>query len=145
MNLVNWTPFRDMEGFFDRYYDLVNRPGGSAKLMKELDWRPTVDISETEKKYLIKAELPEVEKDDVHVSVDNGVLTISGERHYEKDEESETQHRVERMYGKFARSFTLPADADEAAISAKSKNGVLKVTIPKTVEVKEEPVRISVE
>ena len=147
MNLVNWTPFRDMEGLFDRYNDLLGRgiPGADVKLSKELQWRPSVDISETDKEYLIKAELPEVEKDDVHVSVENGVLTISGERNYEKEEETETQHRIERMYGKFSRSFTLPSDADEAGISAKTRNGVLKVNIPKTVETREEPVRISVE
>ena len=148
MNLVNWTPFRDMEGFFDRYYDLMGRAphaGSDAKLRKEMLWRPTVDISETQKDYVIKAELPEVEKEDVHVSVENGVLTISGERRFEKDEETETQHRIERMYGKSSRSFTLPADADEAGISAKSRNGVLKVRIPKTVETREQPVRINVE
>jgi len=148
MNLVNWTPFRDMEGFFDRYYDLMDRsalPAADSKLAKQLKWRPTVDISETKKHYVIKAELPDVEKEDVDVSVENGVLTISGERRYEKDDESETQHRIERVYGKFTRSFTLPSDADESAISARSRNGVLKIRIPKTVETKDEPVRISVE
>lgn len=148
MNIVNWTPFRDMEGFFDRYYNALGRApfgGTDAELRKKFEWRPSVDISETEKHYLIKAELPEVEKDDVDVSVENGVLTISGERRYEKEEETETKHRVESMYGRFTRSFTLPSDADEAKISARSSNGVLKVRIPKMDQVQENKVRVSVE
>jgi len=148
MNIVNWTPFRDMEGFFDRYYNALGRApfaGNDAEMRKKLEWRPSVDISETKKHYLIKVELPEVEKDDVDVSVENGVLTISGERHYELEEESETKHRIESMYGRFSRSFTLPSDANEAKISAKSKNGVLKVRIPKSDIVQENKVRVSVE
>lgn len=146
MNLVNWEPFRDMESFFNRFYDW---PGRSARIAgdegKAFDWRPRVDISESKKQYVIKAELPEVEKDAVDVSVENGMLTISGERRYEREDESEEQHRIERMYGRFSRSFTLPADADAAAISAKSKNGVLKVIVPKLRETVESPVKISVE
>jgi len=148
MNIVNWTPFRDMEGFFDRYYNALGRApyaGNDVELRKKLEWRPSVDISETDKLYLIKAELPEVEKDDVDVSVENGVLTISGERHYETEEESETKHRIESMYGRFSRSFTLPSDANESKISATSKNGVLKIRIPKMEVVQENKVRVSVE
>lgn len=148
MNIVNWTPFRDMEGFFDRYYNALGRApfaGGDAEMRKKLEWRPSVDISETDKHYLIKVELPEVEKDDVDVSIDNGILTISGERHYETEEENETKHRIESMYGRFSRSFTLPGDVDEAKISARSKNGVLKVRLPKVEEVPESKVRVSVE
>ena len=148
MNIVNWTPFRDMEGFFDRYYNALGRSplaGNDAELRKKLEWRPTVDISETDKQYLIKADLPEVKKEDVDVSVENGVLTISGERHYEAEEETETKHRIESMYGRFSRSFTLPSDADEAKISAKSKDGVLRVSIPKAAAPQENKVRVSVE
>ncbi len=148
MNIVNWTPFRDMESIFDRYNSLIGRAPfafeGELK-GKGFDWRPTVDISETKKHYVIKAELPEVDKEDVTVSVDHGMLTISGERRFEKEEETETTHRVESMYGSFSRSFNLPADADEENITASSKNGVLKVRVPKTVEKKDEPVRIAVE
>jgi HSP20 family protein len=111
---------------------------------KDFDWRPTADISESKKHYMIKAELPEVEKDDVHVSVENGMLTISGERRHERDEETETQHRIERMYGKFSRSFKLPPDIDESAISAETRNGVLKVKLPKTKQTESKPVQISV-
>lgn len=148
MNIVNWTPLRDMEGFFDRYYNALGQSpyaGNDVGLSRKHEWRPSVDISETKKHYLIKAELPEVEKDDVDVSVENGLLTISGERHYEQEEETETKHRIESMYGRFSRSFTLPSDADESKISAKSKNGVLKVRVPKMKQTEEKAVRVSVE
>ncbi len=148
MNIVNWTPFRDMEGFFDRYYNALGRApmaGNDAEMRKKLQWRPSVDISETDKHYLIKAELPEVKKEDVDVSIENGVLTIAGERHYEAEEETETKHRIESMYGRFARSFTLPSDVDEAKISATSEHGVLKVRMPKMAAKAEDKVRVSVE
>lgn len=147
MHLVNWTPFRDMEGVIDRYQDMFARSalaGSERAFGREFEWRPNVDISESKKEYLIKAELPDIDKDDVDVSVENGLLTISGERHFESDEETETQHRVERMYGKFSRRFALPSDIDESKISAKSKNGVLKVRIPKSKESTEQPVHITV-
>jgi HSP20 family protein len=146
MNLVNWTPFRDMEGFFDRYNNLMaSRAGPGAETGKAFDWRPSVDISETKTDYLIKVVLPDVEKEDVEVSIENGLLTISGERKLVKEDETETQHRVESLYGSFSRSFTLPTDTDENNISAKSKNGVLKVRIPKIQETVAKPVQIAVE
>jgi HSP20 family protein len=135
-----------MEGFFDRYNNLVaQRPRSGGESGKGLDWRPNVDISETRADYLIKVELPEVEKDDVDVSIDNGLLTIKGERKFVKEDETETQHRIESMYGMFSRSFTLPSDADEASISAKSKDGVLKVRIPKVQETVAESKKIAIE
>lgn len=147
MNLVNWTPFRDMDSIFDRYFNQQARLPfrGAEGDLKDLEWAPSADISETKSHYVIKAQLPDVERDDVHVAIENGVLTISGERKFEKEEETETTHRIESMYGKFSRSFTLPTDADESAISAKSRNGMLKVRIPKKAEAKEQPVKISVD
>ena len=149
MNLVNWEPFRDMEGLFNRVYGWPGRRvrirGDQETEGAEFDWRPSVDISETKKAYLIKAELPDVDKKDVEVAFDNGMLTISGERHFEREDDSEEQHRIERMYGRFSRRFTLPSDADAEHITAKSKNGVLKVTIPKMRETAESPLKISVE
>ena len=143
MNLISWTPFRDMEGFFDRYNRLLMNETGAVE-GKEFSWRPSADISETKKYYMIKAELPEVEKENMNVSIENGMLTISGERRHEAEEESETRHRVERMYGKFSRSFSLPADIDETKISAETKNGVLTVKLPKTKVVEPKPVQIAV-
>ena len=95
-------------------------------------WSPVANISETETAYLIKAELPEVNKEDVKVTVNEDVITISGERRKEAEHQDEKVHRVESFYGNFSRSFRLPEDADVAAIQAESRNGVLKVRVPKT-------------
>lgn len=149
MNLVSWTPFRDMEGFFDRYGRLLGDRDfanlDSDVLRANLRWRPKADISESKKEYLIKAELPEVEKDDIQLEIENGVLTISGERKLEKDEETEKTHRIESFYGKFSRSFTLPSDVDDSKISAKTKKGILKVRLPKAEVTEAKPVAISID
>jgi len=134
MTLVSWSPFRGFEDLFSRY----NRLGGNRLLPGEgkqeravADWRPAADISESGKEYVIKAELPAVKKEDVDVTVHDGIITIKGERRMENTEENETQHRIESFYGSFARSFSLPADVNESAIHAESKDGVLKVHLPK--------------
>lgn len=148
MNLVSWSPFQDMEGFFDRYSRLFRNRYPLAGEFEfpdtDMSWRPVADISETKREYVIKAELPEVEKKDVHISLENGMLTISGERRMEKESEGETQHRIESFYGKFSRSFALPSDVDEKKISAESQNGVLKVHLPKTKMAKPKQIEISI-
>ena len=134
MTLVSWSPFREFENLFGRYGAfpsgrmLTGNDGGESEAAS---WRPAANISETSNEYLIKAELPEVSKEDVEVSVHDGVITLKGERRIENTEENETQHRIESFYGSFARSFSLPADVDEAAIFAESKDGVLKIHLPK--------------
>ena len=145
MNMVSWTPFREMDDIFNRYRrvarsDDIGEAGGIAQ-----DWRPVADISETDDEYLIKAELPEVERKDVHVSVDEGRVTISGERKMDKETKDATQHRIESFYGTFSRSFTLPSDVDEEHISARSENGILKVHLPKTEMSKPKSIEISVQ
>jgi len=107
------------------------------------EWAPAVDILEDEKEYLIKLELPEVKKEEVKVTVEGGTLTISGERKAEKEEKGRKFHRVERFYGSFARSFTVPDDADDTKVNAEYKDGVLRVHLaksekacPKQIEVK---------
>lgn len=147
MNIINWSPFQDTDGFFDRYSSLLNQMPVASGEKSIMNWKPTVDISETKKAYLIKAELPEVSKEDLDLSVENGMLTISGERRYEAeaDEEDETRHRIERMYGRFSRSFSLPKDADVENISARSKDGLLKVRIPKLGESSTEGRKIKVD
>ena len=111
--------------------------------MTVAEWAPLVDISEDDKEYVIKADLPEVNKDDVKVRVENGVLVISGERKFEKEEKGRRYHRVERAYGSFARSFSIPEDADPTKVGAEFKNGTLRVHLakaenaqPKTIDVK---------
>lgn len=147
MTLVSWSPFRDFEDLFSRNSAFPTRrfvsgnEGGERELAT---WRPVADISETEKEYLIKAELPEVSKEDVEVSVHDDVITIKGERRMESADENETQHRIESFYGSFARSFSLPADVDEEAIRAESKDGVLKVHLPKAEVEKPKAIEIKV-
>jgi HSP20 family protein len=144
MRLVNWSPFQEFENVFNRYNGLVGRnwPREAARNIGE--WRPVANISETDSEYLIKAELPEVKKEDVEVTVHEGVITIKGERREETTEENEKQHRVESVYGSFARSFALPADVDETGISASSKDGILTVRLPKAEVKKPTPVAIDV-
>jgi len=108
------------------------------------DWMPTVDISETEGEYLIKAELPEVRKEDVKVTVENGVLTLQGERRQEKDEKGKRFHRVERSYGSFVRSFSLPESVDDGAVKAEYKDGVLNLHLPKSEKVKPKAIDVKV-
>ena len=146
MTLVNWNPFRELDDVFDRYNRLFSRslPATGQGEEGAVQWRPAANISETDKEYLIKAELPEVEKKDVEITVHEGVIRIRGERRFERTDDSEKQHRVESFYGTFARSFSLPADADETKIYAESKDGVLKVHIPKTQAKQPQPVEIQV-
>jgi HSP20 family protein len=130
-----WDPFRDLEDFEQRLASVFGRsvakPNGEEAL-SIADWAPLVDISEDEKEFLVKAELPGLKKEEIKVTVENGVMTISGERKVEKEEKTKKYHRVERAYGKFERSFTLPDKADGAKVSAEFKDGVLQLHLPKT-------------
>ena len=105
-------------------------------------WAPAVDIFETTESYVVKAELPGISKEDVQITVENNVLTLKGERRFEKDETKENYHRIERTYGAFARSFTLPTRVDHEGVQAKFDNGVLTITVPKAAEAK--PKRIEI-
>jgi len=136
MSVVTWNPFRELDDMLNRYSRIGSRDGVSSEGRRVAEWRPAADIAETDKAYIIKAELPEVRKEDVEVSVHDGVITLKGERRYEKTDDSEQQHRIESFYGQFARSFSLPSDVDQSAITAESKDGVLRVTLPK-VEAKQ--------
>jgi len=131
MNIIRWEPFREVEDMFRQYSPLFSRSlrQGSGD---EGGWRPLADISETDKEYLIKAELPEVKKEDVKVTFEDGLLTISGERRNESRQKNENEIRVESFYGSFTRSFSLPDNIDAKNIRAESKDGVLRVRIPKT-------------
>ena len=146
--LTRWDPFKEMDDLQRRLgsiFGLAQRtPGTTGKEeMTVAQWLPLVDITEDDKEYLIKAELPEVKKDEVKVTVENGVLTLSGERKFEKEESNKRYHRVERAYGSFTRSFTVPDDADDSKVSAEFKDGVLTVRLaksekarPKSIDVK---------
>ena len=107
------------------------------------EWAPLVDITEDDKEYVIKTELPEIKKEDVKVAVENGLLTIVGERKFEK-EENKKYHRVERAYGRFVRSFVLPDGADAEKVNAEFKDGVLKVHLPKSEKTKPKQIEVKV-
>ncbi len=146
--LTRWDPFREMDDLQKRVNSIFGLtpqrpPNGKEETMTVAQWLPLVDITEDGHEYLIKAELPEVRKEDVKVTVESGVLTISGERKFEKEEKDKRYHRIERSYGSFTRSFSVPDDADDSKVSAEFKDGVLTVRLtksekarPKSVEVK---------
>jgi HSP20 family protein len=145
--LTRWEPLREMEEFQNRLSTLFGRPSHRGNGREEItlpDWTPLADITEDEREYLIKAELPEVRKEDVKVTVENGVLTISGERKFEKEEKKRKYHRVERGYGTFMRSFALPDDADFSKVNAEFKNGVLTVHVPKSEQAKPKQIEVKV-
>jgi HSP20 family protein len=143
MGLVRWNPLGDLDDFFGRFpRGLTTRQPGI--LAEGVDWRPATNISENEKEYTIKADLPEVKKDDIDVSVSNGVLTLSGERRYEKSSDDEKEHRRETFHGSFQRSFSVPEDVDAEGIKADTKDGVLIVHLPKKAAKKPESISIKV-
>jgi HSP20 family protein len=144
MRLVGWSPFQEFENVFNRYNGLVGRNWPRDEDKAGTDWRPVANISENDSEYLIKADLPEVKKEDVEITIHEGVITIKGERREETTVESEKQHRVESVYGSFSRSFALPADVDESGIRAESKDGVLRVRLPKTEVKKPKAIEIEV-
>ncbi len=137
--LTRWNPFREMEEMQRRMSSLFDwspfRRGNLTADQENItvpEWAPLVDIAEDEKEYLIKVELPEVQKDEVRVTVEGGTLTISGERKAEKELKGRKYHRVERYYGRFERSFTIPDDAEADKVNAEFKDGVLRVRLTKT-------------
>ena len=145
--MSEWNPFRELDEVHNRLSRFLGttapRRGNGREDITVSEWAPLVDITEDDKEYLIKAELPEVKKNDVKVRVEDGVLYISGERSFEKEEKGKRYHRVERAYGSFTRSFALPEDADPQQVHAEFKDGMLNVRVlkdknarPKSIEVK---------
>lgn len=146
MRVIKWEPFRDVDDVFDRFFAETMRrwPRSTEARAAAHDWAPPADVSETDSEYLIKADLPEVRKEDVSITVQDGVLTLSGERKQEKRVDDEKMHRVERVYGSFARRFALPENADEQGISAESRDGVILIHIPKVKVVQPQPRQIEI-
>jgi HSP20 family protein len=145
--LTKWSPFRELEDIQNRLGSLFGRTqtGDLREAMTVSEWTPLVDIAEDDKEYLIKAELPDVKKEDVKVTVENGVLTITGERKFEKEKKGKKYHRMERAYGSFMRSFMLPEGAAGDKISAEFSDGVLKVHLAKSAEAKSKPIDVTVD
>lgn len=152
--LVKWDPFgsirrrgnvfnelggiqQEMNRLFDEFF------GESHQELVEGTWLPAVDVSETGAEIVVKAELPGMSKDDIELNLQDNVLTVKGEKKQEKKEEKENYHRVERSYGSFSRSFTLPADVDQENVQANFKDGVLMITLPKVEEAKQKKIKIA--
>ena len=143
--LTRWEPLElaDVENRLSRFFG--RRTNGRERDDIALaDWEPVADITEDDKEYVIKAELPDLKKEDVKVTVENGVLTIAGERRFEKEEKKKKYHRVERAYGTFVRSFALPDLADADKVKAEFKDGMLTVHVPKSEKAKSRQVDVKI-
>ncbi|MFK7915603.1 MAG: Hsp20/alpha crystallin family protein [Pseudomonadales bacterium] len=136
MQVTPWRPFDEMDELLRRF---AKMPALTASGDANAQWAPTADISESKKEYLIKAELPGVEKKDIAVDLDRDRLTIRGERSDTQESKDETYHRKESFYGTFSRTFALPSDVDASKLRAESKNGVLQVHLPKSKNGKKKP------
>ncbi len=149
MAIVRWEPFRDLMGvqermnrLFDEAFRGVQRAGEEDSLGGS--WAPLVDVYEHEGSIVLKAELPGIEPKDVDVKVENNVLTLRGERRLDSEIKRENCHRIERAYGAFSRSFTLPNLVDTDKIQAEYKDGVLRLTLPTREEAKAKQITINI-
>lgn len=149
MALVKWRPMREMiniqeemNRLFDRFFsrDFL----AEDEFVSLGDWSPSVDIKEDKEEYIVTAELPGMKKDDVQITFSNGTLKIEGERQKEKEEKNVNYHRVERVYGKFCRSFQLPSSIQQNKISAEFKDGILTIHLPKSEEAKPKVIEVKV-
>jgi HSP20 family protein len=145
---MRWDPFRELEDVSNRLNWYFGRPlpqqRGGELTETFADWAPAMDVQENESEYLIKADLPAVKREDVKVSVENGLLAIEGERKMEKEEKGKKFHRVERSYGKFVRHLAVPTDVDPQKVAAEFKDGVLNVHLPKTPVAKPRAIEVKV-
>lgn len=147
--LAQWNQYRELEALQNSLGSLFKRaqapkPAGQEEPMRVADWAPLVDICEDPKEYLIKAELPEVKKEDVKITLEDGMLTITGDRKFEKEENGRKYHRVERAYGSFVRTFSLPDDASPGKVNAEFKDGVLKVHLAKDEKARPQQIEVPV-
>jgi len=147
MSVIKWDPFSEFPRDFERLFPGFFRGGARwpAAGGKALDWTPSADISENDSEFTIRADLPAVKKEDVKITVEQGMITIQGERKDKQEQKNEKFHRVESFQGTFARSFALPANVDEKQIRAESDNGVLVVHLPKAKVEKPKSVEVKVQ
>ena len=145
MNMVRFDPFRELEAMTNRLNRLVDSSIGRREEPEGLSgWAPALDVEETDKEYRIKMDLPEVTKNDVKVNIEDGVLTIEGERKHEREEQTKKFHRVERMYGKFVRRIGVPGDVAHDQVAAEFAHGVLNVRLPKSASAKPRNVEVKI-
>jgi HSP20 family protein len=147
MNLVKWDPFAELEDVsksLNRIFGRFPARPADREALAMADWAPTVDISETDSAYMIKGEIPGVNKEDVKVTIEDGMITMRGQRKLEKEEKDKKFHRIERSYGSFMRSFRVPDDVDENAVKAEFKDGMINVTLPKSGKSKARSINVSI-
>ncbi len=145
MNLVKYDPFRELRGLHDdmnRLFMTNFSRGFDQEGFTSGAWSPSVDIFENKDSLVLEAELPGMNREDIELAIENNVITIGGLRHFEKKDEGDNYHRVERSYGSFTRSFTLPQTVTSEGVTAEFKNGVLRVSLPKREETKARKITI---
>jgi len=145
MAISRWDPFRDLSVLQDRMnrlFDDAGRGWRTDGADATTTWSPAVDIFETENEIVVKAELPGVDRKDISLNLENNVLTLKGERKFEKETKEENYHRIERAYGGFSRAFSIPATVDEEKIRADYRDGILSIALPKKEQVRPKQIRI---
>jgi HSP20 family protein len=152
--LTIWKPFRELVSFrefermradMDRFWDSSLEGGLRTRTEEGGEWLPSLDVAETKNELVVKAEVPGMDAKDFNISLSDGMLTVKGEKKQEREEKEADYHLVERSYGAFTRSIQLPTDVQSDKISASYENGILKVTLPKSEEVKKKEIRIKVD
>lgn len=145
MAIIRWDPFRDLMTLrekMNRLFEEAFMTRGEEKELVSGTWTPSVDVYETENALILSAEVPGIEENDIEIKIENSTLTLHGERKFEKETKEENFHRIERAYGSFHRSFTLPNYIDQDKIKAEHENGILKITMPKKTEMKPRKVKV---
>jgi HSP20 family protein len=146
MAITRWDPFRDLSILQERmnrvFEDAAVRGWKSDEPSATTSWSPAVDIYETDSEIMVQAELPGVDRKDIALQLENNVLTLKGDRRFEKETNQENYHRIERSYGGFSRAFTIPTIVDEDKIRADYRDGILKIALPKKEQVKAKQIKI---
>jgi len=145
MAIIRWDPFRDIVTLrekMNRLFEDAVTARGEEKDMISSTWAPSVDIYETENALVLTAEVPGVDEDNIEIKIEDNTLSLKGERKFEKETKEENYHRIERSYGSFFRSFTIPRQVDQEKIKAEHDYGVLRITMPKKPESKPKKVKI---
>ena len=146
MAVVRWDTFRDLgmlQDRMNRLFDDAGRGWRNDEPAATTSWSPSVDIFETEGEIVVKAELPGMDRKDITLHLENNVLTLRGDRKFEKETKEENYHRIERSYGNFSRSFSIPATVDAETIRADYKDGVLKIVLPKKEQARPKQIKIA--
>lgn len=148
MELVRWRPRKavpSVYGDVDRMFDSLLRGWMAPASLSESGWSPSIDISESDSELVVSAEVPGVKPEDIDIEIDDSKLVVSGEKRQENEEKGDNYYRVERSYGSFKRVFALPPNVDSSSVKASSKDGVLRISIPKSEVAAQKKVEIEVE